>query len=608
MNKKILKKFITITSLVLAFVFITIDIKAEVTDAERSRLQDIERRIEQYAQNLKPNYQNPKRTYQLFLSKDDIFFVFGIFNCERTGQSMLTEFTIPNKGAVCASDWHGDLVGLTETAAAARKQEKAYIITGDLVDRGRESVECAIYALIQEILHPDRFFYLAGDHEFENTNRNYGLWAEINAKYGADADEIFNAFNHSFGYLSLAALANGKAFFVHAGFGQTTDLGKLKALSAPRSSWEHKEISLEDEERLNPQDRETLQALNEEYKRRKRLNLTTARYNSEEDAILAFLNGIINPEKMVLDIVWANFYDSRYGYFAVCTDRGFSEYAPFYKTATNFTALAVRSFFNKNGLTYMVRGHEHNCSNCGGRQKDVEGNKVVTTTSSKNIYLFEKGHNVLPKGDVVHIAEDLSVSFQDTEAYVAKAKLEEQRKQGQENCDALLQQMNELFKFKENYESEKRLAREQEETSNQLEALDHQIKAQIVAMQAVTFEYTALADKYGYLNNGKSDEFRQKARMAKECEKKFTDVEGSIQPLMQARNKLRSTPKRRFIKRAFLSRKIKQRKRKIEDKVNSVKDLVTPENKVQLCSEGMEDYDMVESNNDIQRMLAGLKN
>jgi diadenosine tetraphosphatase ApaH/serine/threonine PP2A family protein phosphatase len=605
MNKKILKKFITITSLALAFIFITINSKAEVTDAERGRLQDIEKRIEQHAQNQKPNYQDRNRPYKVLLSKDDTFFVLEIFNREQNGKPILAEFNIPEEGAVCTSDWHGDLPGLIDTSVAARNQGKSYIITGDLVDRGRESVECATYAFIQAIFYPNRFFYLAGDHEFENVNRRYGLYAEIRAKYKAeDADSIFNAFNHSFEYLPLAAIANEKAFFVHGGFGATTSVENLRRLTAPRSSWETREVSLDDEERLNPQQQELFRYLKRSY------NFPDS--PSGEMGDLGYLRALLTPGKMVLDMTWANFLyeedDMRY-HFPRCTARGFGYYLFYDQAATSFTIGDVGPFFNKNNLKVMFRGHEHSPYKCGGRQVCVGGKHVVTTTSSKNIYLFENNSRslLLPKGDVIHITEDLGFSFQDTDKYIADSKLEEQRKQGQANCDALLKQMDE-FKFQENYESEQILAREQEGLSKYSEALEHQIKAQIAAFQALTFEYTALADKHEFLNTDRSAEFSQKAKKANEYVEIFRNVLESTLQLKEKEKELKSIPRRRFIKgasfkRASVAYEIKQISKKIKAKVNLTKDLVTHENAEQLVREGMKTFGLVESFDDTQRLL-----
>ncbi|MDR1521979.1 MAG: metallophosphoesterase [Streptococcaceae bacterium] len=621
MKKKILKQFIVISSLIFTLIFITINVQAQVTDEECIFLENVINKLEQHAQKLKPSYKDPKRSYEKVLTKDEILYVLNVFNRERAGQSMLTELTMPQEGAVSTSDWHGDLLGLTETAQAARKLKKLYVITGDVVDRGRESVECAVYALASQARYPDHFVYIAGDHEVEEeTNSYYGLKEEVRRKYGEPKNgryeysgietEIYNTLNHSFRHLPLVALVDGKIFFVHGGFGETTDLDKLRNLTAPSNSWIHREVVLDDEKCLNQKDKVVLQNLrnnyNWQYDLERRLGWSKETCTS---CTLKYLDAILNPQKMVTELTWSDFHNdsslSQYKKFPTNSKRGSVNLGNFSKILTCFVPDSFREFCENNNLKAIVRGHEHTHYNCGARVLQFDGKQLVTTTSSKNVYLFQEKGTFLPKGDVVLIDKDLNISSKDTEQCVIDFKLEDLHNKGQANCATLLAQTNALFR--DHHELELSLAEQAKSSGNAREALKHYVEAQTTASQAVAVQFTALSEKHAVQDPSESESCLTKAKQANEIEKIFRDIDELRLQEQQTRDELDATNKKRFIRRAGLRFRAKKSVKKIKDKLRLTANFVSSNNADFLSEEGMDTYDMVESSNKIQELLKNWK-
>ena len=88
-----------------------------------------------------------------------------------------------------------------------------YLFLGDIVDRGRYSVECMTLVFLLKIFYPKHVFILRGNHEFENeTTPNlkeqcYDLYR---------SGEVYTAFQSAFAYLPIAAKI-GPILCLHGG-------------------------------------------------------------------------------------------------------------------------------------------------------------------------------------------------------------------------------------------------------------------------------------------------------------------------------------------------------------------------------------------------------
>ena len=90
-----------------------------------------------------------------------------------------------------------------------------YIIMGDFVDRGYNSVETFQYLLLLKLQYPDSITLLRGNHETRQTTTIYGFYDESMRKYGNS-----NAWKYStdlMDYLGIGAVIDGHIFCIHGG-------------------------------------------------------------------------------------------------------------------------------------------------------------------------------------------------------------------------------------------------------------------------------------------------------------------------------------------------------------------------------------------------------
>lgn len=115
-----------------------------------------------------------------------------------------------------AGDVHGqffDVKNLFEKGG--NLPDNKFIMIGDFVDRGYNSVETITLLFCLKVKYPDRIYLLRGNHESRNITMMYGFLDEINKKYGNS--NCWKYFYETFDFLPLGAIVNGNILCVHGG-------------------------------------------------------------------------------------------------------------------------------------------------------------------------------------------------------------------------------------------------------------------------------------------------------------------------------------------------------------------------------------------------------
>jgi len=113
-------------------------------------------------------------------------------------------------------DIHGQLFDLLQVfKLGGDPSTTKYVFLGDYVDRGYHSVETFSLLLCYKIKYPENITLVRGNHESRNTTKVFGLYDEIQYKYG-DAT-IWKLFIEVFDLLPISAVIDGTMFCVHGG-------------------------------------------------------------------------------------------------------------------------------------------------------------------------------------------------------------------------------------------------------------------------------------------------------------------------------------------------------------------------------------------------------
>mmetsp|Transcript_4543 Transcript_4543/g.10913 ORF Transcript_4543/g.10913 Transcript_4543/m.10913 type:complete len:919 (+) Transcript_4543:74-2830(+) len=97
--------------------------------------------------------------------------------------------------------------------------QTAYLLNGDIADRGEDAVEIFVITLMYKMLYPARVSINRGNHENLEMNRRSldhggGFFDEVQGKYDAS---VFMMFQQLFEVLPLATVVSKRVFVVHGG-------------------------------------------------------------------------------------------------------------------------------------------------------------------------------------------------------------------------------------------------------------------------------------------------------------------------------------------------------------------------------------------------------
>nr|CAN60710.1 hypothetical protein VITISV_036439 [Vitis vinifera] len=106
-----------------------------------------------------------------------------------------------------------------------------YLLLGDYVDRGKQSIETISLLLCYKIKYPDNFFLLRGNHECASINRIYGFYDECKRRFSV---RLWKIFTDCFNCLPVAAIIENKILCMHGGLSpEIESLDQIRAIERP---------------------------------------------------------------------------------------------------------------------------------------------------------------------------------------------------------------------------------------------------------------------------------------------------------------------------------------------------------------------------------------
>ncbi|CEP64252.1 salt homeostasis regulator LALA0_S10e05952g [Lachancea lanzarotensis] len=170
-----------------------------------------------------------KRTKNVCLKNSEIAQICNQVREIFLSQPSLLELSPPVK---IVGDVHGQYADLLRLFTKCGFPPAAnYLLLGDYVDRGKQSLETILLLLCYKIKYPENFFLLRGNHECANVTRVYGFYDECKRRCNIKTWKIFI---DTFNTLPLAAIVAGKIFCVHGGLSPVLNsMDEIRHVSRP---------------------------------------------------------------------------------------------------------------------------------------------------------------------------------------------------------------------------------------------------------------------------------------------------------------------------------------------------------------------------------------
>lgn len=135
---------------------------------------------------------------------------------------------------IVAGDFHGqffDMLRIMDKVGGPPPFNK-WIIMGDYVDRGDNSIETICLLLSYKVRYPEKMFMLRGNHECESITRIYGFYHECRRRYSI---LLYRQFCELFNYIPVAALIDDRILCMHGGLSPSlTDIDQIKQIERPQ--------------------------------------------------------------------------------------------------------------------------------------------------------------------------------------------------------------------------------------------------------------------------------------------------------------------------------------------------------------------------------------
>lgn len=144
-------------------------------------------------------------------------------------QPSLLELSPPVKVVGDVHGQYGDLLRLF--GMCGFPPHANYLLLGDYVDRGKQSLETIMLLLCYKIKYPENFFLLRGNHESASVTRIYGFYDECKRR---SSMKTWRTLIDTFNTLPLAAIVAQKIFCVHGGLSPSlTSINEIRQIERP---------------------------------------------------------------------------------------------------------------------------------------------------------------------------------------------------------------------------------------------------------------------------------------------------------------------------------------------------------------------------------------
>lgn len=130
-------------------------------------------------------------------------------------------------------DLHGQLEDLYTIfkAKGVPSPVNKFLFNGDLIDRGKKSLELLCVTLFYKLLYPDSIYHNKGNHECRYYFDYKGDFEEeVKQKYPDKYQILLKYFNILFDELPLCSIINKSIFIVHGGITDHTRIDNIRKL------------------------------------------------------------------------------------------------------------------------------------------------------------------------------------------------------------------------------------------------------------------------------------------------------------------------------------------------------------------------------------------